>query len=933
MDIKKTRPSLVVTVLLIISMLFSGTVWAQDLEVDTTENTENPVITENTENPETDTLAGTDNELKSGSGGIAMDTTNEVYLTLAENTSFRWNANGSALKGNEIHLDYVDGENCHYKLFDAGQGFYGIKHIKSGGTDRFVDVDGNNNKENAVLHLWDDNDYNQGNRQFAFHSAGTDADGRQLYYIQVKGSGLWVGLENNQQPSQYVKLAQVKEENRKAWYVSTSTIPYGYKGGETRLYDTGKDDPNTIFNMSWFGHEKRNVNVHNDSALADGNCLQLFYIGTSSKIEAEYNAEYDAYVLRSRNLDNNPTGLIDYVWDVDNGLESGEGDILHIWTQKDNYPSQMWRFVKTDDGENTYKIYNLNSGLWITLDEEKDEDGVKLAQSKDATVWTLSFLNKDTDALGTNWMSQLPDDTPISTINIPGAHDAGASNIRADALPQESAGRAQQYYITEQLKTGVRAFDIRACSTIGSDKDPMIIHGGSLTECQREGDEKTLRLSDVMGYCEDFLDDHPTETIILCIAANRRLDMTGKDGYVADAVSKYLDEDYIWQGNATYGPDELPNLGDVRGKVILQRRYTFEGASDETLKIDPSAFGMDLTSWDSQDYSASPHVYEVGQSSSDGLNSQVWAQDYYKESSAGTKLNIFGDVADYVEKNAIQYKIENSVETRGLVYNYTTTSDSLDSARTTNAMIIDDSFPRDAKDSDNYFASHATVQKTMGIVMLNYLDYNLSKEVFMTNFLPKSSVSQVQFPENKLTLAYGQQLKEADLSTAIASLAGTFSFENGERVMDVLGEHTVKLTFTPENTQYSSITRDVTVVVVPRTVTLNWNGAEPRQYDGHPSNVTATAGNLLEGDVCTVNVEGGNETAPGTHTATAVSLSNPNYQLPDNVSIQYTINKAGETASNSPGTGIDDSGNPMLAAVIGMAALMGAAFFVLKKKA
>ena len=41
-----------------------------------------------------------------------------------------------------------------------------------------------------------------------------------MYYIQVRHSGLWVGCEDNANPDQHVKLAQVEEKDRQLFYVS-----------------------------------------------------------------------------------------------------------------------------------------------------------------------------------------------------------------------------------------------------------------------------------------------------------------------------------------------------------------------------------------------------------------------------------------------------------------------------------------------------------------------------------------------------------------------------------------------------------------------------------------------------------------------------------------------------------------------------------------
>lgn len=86
-------------------------------------------------------------------------------------------------------------------------------------------------------------------------------------------------------------------------------------------------------------------------------------------------------------------------------------------------------------------------------------------------------------------------------------------------------------------------------------------------------------------------------------------------------------------------------------------------------------------------------------------------------------------------------------------------------------------------------------------------------------------------------------------------------------------------------TQY----QDILLTVEPKTVTLSWAGNEERVYDGTASNVTAAAGELLEGDICTVKVIGGDAVDAGTHTATAESLSNEFYRLPAENTCEYVI--------------------------------------------
>ena len=85
------------------------------------------------------------------------------------------------------------------------------------------------------------------------------------------------------------------------------------------------------------------------------------------------------------------------------------------------------------------------------------------------------------------------------------------------------------------------------------------------------------------------------------------------------------------------------------------------------------------------------------------------------------------------------------------------------------------------------------------------------------------------------------------------------------------------------------VTGQYRLTVLPIPVGLEWSGTGERVYDGQPSNVTATAIGLLNGDTAPVTVTGGTEKDAGEHTATATSLDNKNYALPEEASVSYTI--------------------------------------------
>ena len=91
-------------------------------------------------------------ENSGGKSVQTMETGNELFITLEENTRYRWNVNDSAEKNSVVHLDTSGGDNCRFRLDHIENEWYGIKHIKVDGTDRFADVDGKSKNNGAVLH-------------------------------------------------------------------------------------------------------------------------------------------------------------------------------------------------------------------------------------------------------------------------------------------------------------------------------------------------------------------------------------------------------------------------------------------------------------------------------------------------------------------------------------------------------------------------------------------------------------------------------------------------------------------------------------------------------------------------------------------------------------------------------------------------------------
>lgn len=152
-----------------------------------------------------------------------------------------------------------------------------------------------------------------------------------------------------------------------------------------------------------------------------------------------------------------------------------------------------------------------------------------------------------------SWMHKLPNNTKISRLSIPGTHDTCAFKSAS------SFSKTQKKSLQEQLEAGIRFIDIR-CRHI---ENVFAIHHGREFLDQFFG-------TDVRDVCINFLKANPSECIIMSV----KLEHDEKDitRSFEDTFDWYLkDHEKFW-----YLGDTVPNLGDVRGKIVLLRRFGAE---------------------------------------------------------------------------------------------------------------------------------------------------------------------------------------------------------------------------------------------------------------------------------------------------------------------------------------------------------------------
>ena len=733
----------------------------------------------------------------SGSMSTEMETNSELFITLEENKDYRWNVNDNAEKNSVVHLDSSEGNNCRFRLDHIENEWYGIKHIKVDGTDRFADVDGKSKDSGAVLHLWESSDSEvKGNnhRQFAFYYIGNDANGNARYYIKNRNSGKWIGYEgklNNNNP----KIIQTDESNRKVWLITKSVVPL--TGKESQVLK--EEDTSAICEI----HEAGKLDALNRASniAVPGSCPTFQVMGITSKWKLKWIPEYHAYQIDAVSDGESKTNL-----SLDVEGESGKlWASVNIWTtekfDRNQNTSQLWRFFKQKDG--TYKIQNARTGWYI-------ENRVpSLVFGKEGMNVELSILAGNTAetaySYANEWMAGIPDEALLSSINIPATHDTGTAGVVEDLVPSVSITSCQNLYYDEQLNMGARSFDIRANATKddASAADVKIVHGGELWQCQ-EKNGNDLTLQSILNTSLGFLEKHKSETVILTVKPDAGSTI-GLEHAVAEFIEKNKDK--------VYSGGDIPSMKEARGKIIFLRRFNLTKNYESSVE---RAMGFNLANWDDIKYKDYKYAYKLYD---DGKN-HVYIQDAYNTYGSEKWPYILETM-----KQTTGQDTSHPIEYNSWVFNYTSCSQGAPLGLTQEIN------PRLFKDEDNCIDT-----RFLGTVMLNFIDEPMSRLIYETN---SNMIFEPKLPTPEVEVEYGQTLAEATLKGIENAPAGTWKFEDAAHVVtdqEVADQTKFELTFLPaDNKKYKTVTMWVPVKTVNKSEVITaYLGYEEISYGETP---------------------------------------------------------------------------------------------------
>lgn len=698
----------------------------------------------------------------------------------------------------------------------------------------------------------------------------------------------------------------------------------------------------------------RTASVNEDGNVI-GNVCHLFNDGTSNKLILEHVAtdtdNTNWYAIRTllNFEEHKKTGYS--IWSVD-GDSDKDGKVIHVWSgEYDHKDSRAYTFDPQSDG--TYiirdRIYTKNSINYLAIESKgKDQDNNKICQKKYPIPWELELVGYSMDKTnatvssidwttyssyvdGPCWMSHVDDNKYLDELSIPGTHDSGTCSVDNDTEPQSSQAKCQQDYIPTQLLEGIRYFDIR----LGKDDkngDPGIDHG----RCYLlKKDGGYMHLSDVIGYFKTFLSEKPSEALIMLVS---RGNDEATDESVTTAFAKVMGKD----PDLFYTSSRVPTLGEVRGKIVLLRRFGLAGNS-----ASGHTWGLDLTQWDDKiaahpDSSSMCLVQNAQGFEAEGKAgdkkaycTKVYAQDHYE--CTGTDKIEWVDMALRETANLTRGKVDvmdndgskEQVLERCWSINYTSCtnhkqgSNPFTAARVVNEHLYKSQYINPSGNEK----TKSDCLKHIGIIASDFVDAALARSIYQRNYAQHKQTASYYLP-TRMHMTYGDSLSDASLQDGKTVGEGHFRLVNSSNVLNVAASgHAFAIEYVDVdalgNETVTELRGSVPIDIDPRALTPHFEGLEGlKAGEDVRAKIAASLEGKLETDACTAQLEfvhdangapgtamaEGETFAAGTYWVRVKSLlgdAAQNYMLASDGAASFTVAASGSAG----GTGTDSGTN------------------------
>lgn len=698
----------------------------------------------------------------------------------------------------------------------------------------------------------------------------------------------------------------------------------------------------------------RTASVNEDGNVI-GNVCHLFNDGTSNKLILEHVAtdtdNTNWYAIRTllNFEEHKKTGYS--IWSVD-GDSDKDGKVIHVWSgEHDGKASRSFAFDRQSNG--TYIIRDRTNEKkdinYLAIEKDgKDQDNNKICHKRKSIPWELELVGYDKGEINTTvrsidwityssyvdgpcWMSHVDDNKYLDELSIPGTHDSGTCSVDNDTEPQSSQAKCQQDYIPTQLLEGIRYFDIR----LGKDDKnggPGIDHG----RCYLlKKDGGYMHLSDVIGYFKTFLSEKPSEALIMLVS---RGNDEATDESVTTAFAKVMGKD----PDLFYTSSRVPTLGEVRGKIVLLRRFGLAGNS-----ASGHTWGLDLTQWDDKiaahpDSSSMCLVQNAQGFEAEGKAgdkkaycTKVYAQDHYE--CTGTDKIEWVDMALRETANLTRGKVDvmdndgskEQVLERCWSINYTSCtnhkqgSNPFTAARVVNEHLYKSQYINPSGNEK----TKSDCLKHIGIIASDFVDAALARSIYQRNYAQHKQTASYYLP-TRMHMTYGDSLSDASLQDGKTVGEGHFRLVNSSNVLNVAASgHAFAIEYVDVdalgNETVTELRGSVPIDIDPRALTPHFEGLEGlKAGEDVRAKIAASLEGKLETDACTAQLEfvhdangapgtamaEGEAFAAGTYWVRAKGLlgdAAQNYTLATDGAASFTVT----TSGSAGGTGTDSGTN------------------------
>lgn len=474
---------------------------------------------------------------------------------------------------------------------------------------------------------------------------------------------------------------------------------------------------------------------------------------------------------------------------------------------------------------------------------------------------------------------------------------------------------------------GIRYFDIR----LGKGDNPGIDHGDYYL---LKKDAYFMHLSDVIGYFKTFLNENPTEALIMLVS---RGNDEATDESVTTAFAKVLDDN----PKLFYTSSRIPTLHEVRGKIVLLRRFRLAGNS-----VSGHTWGLDLTEWDDkikahsdsatmclvQDARGFEAAGETGDK--EPYCTKVYAQDKYKLTGTD-KLSWVDNALKETTgrtRNEVDVEDDNGAKEKVLErcwsINYTSCTglshggNPFTSARVVNEHLYKSPYinPSGIEDTKSDYLKH------IGIIASDFVDAALARSIYQRNYDTEHKQAASCYLPARMHMTYGDSLSDASLQDGKTVGEGHFRLVDSSNVLNVAASgHAFAIEYVDVDALGNEIVTGlqgfVPIDIDPRALTPHFEGLEGlKAGEDVRAKIAASLEGKLETDACTAQLEfvhdangapgtamaEGEAFAAGTYWVRAKGLlgdAAQNYTLATDGAASFTVMTSGNAGDTGNGTG------------------------------